>query len=37
MEVGPLDRLIVAYAAGPAPLKCIVAATLRQLDLPVDA
>ena len=36
MEVGPLARLIVAYAAGRNP-KSIVDETLRQLDLPVDA
>ena len=37
MEVGPLARLIVAYAAGKEPQKSIVDETLRQLDLPVDA
>ncbi|GHT78277.1 hydrogenase 2 large subunit [Bacteroidia bacterium] len=37
MEVGPLARLLVAYAAGAEPQKSLVDATLKQLDLPAEA
>jgi hydrogenase large subunit len=37
MEVGPLSRLIVGYAAGRADIKEIVGSTLGKLNVPVDA
>lgn len=37
MEVGPLARMIVAYAAGKEPQKSLVNETLKQLDLPAEA
>jgi hydrogenase large subunit len=37
MEVGPLSRLLVAYAAGVEPQKSLVDDTLKQLDLPAEA
>jgi hydrogenase large subunit len=37
MEVGPLARLIVAYAAGKEPQKSMVDQTLQALNLPVKA
>lgn len=37
MEVGPLARLLVAYAAGKEPQKSLVDDTLKQLDLPLEA
>ncbi|GHT12031.1 hydrogenase 2 large subunit [Bacteroidia bacterium] len=37
MEVGPLSRLLVAYAAGVEPQKSLVDSTLKQLDLPAEA
>ena len=37
MEVGPLARMIVAYAAGKEPQKSLINDTLKQLDLPVEA
>jgi hydrogenase large subunit len=37
MEVGPLSRLIVSYAAGHSDVKEVVGATLGKLDAPVDA
>jgi hydrogenase large subunit len=37
MEVGPLARLLVAYASGNAEVKEIVNATLKKLDVPVAA
>lgn len=37
MEVGPLARLIVAYAAGKEPQKTAVDNVLRQLNLPTEA
>lgn len=37
MEVGPLARLIVAYAAGKEPQKSAVDNVLKQLDLPAEA
>ena len=37
MEVGPLARLIVAYAAGKEPQKTAVDNVLRQLNLPAEA
>ena len=37
MEVGPLSRLIVGYAAGRSDVKEIVGATLGKLNVPVDA
>lgn len=37
MEVGPLARLIVAYAAGKEPQKTAVDNVLRQLNLPAQA
>lgn len=37
MEVGPLARLIIAYASGKEPQKKIVDETLKQLELPFDA
>jgi hydrogenase large subunit len=37
MEVGPLARLIVAYASGRADVKDLVGQTLGQLNVPVEA
>ena len=37
MEVGPLARVLMLYATGHAPTKELVGATLRKLDLPVQA
>ncbi len=37
MEVGPLSRLLVSYAAGRADVKETVDATLGKLGVPVDA
>lgn len=37
MEVGPLARLIIAYASRKEPQKKIVDETLKQLELPFDA
>lgn len=37
MEVGPLARLIVAYAAGKEPQKTAVDNVLKQLNLPAEA
>ncbi len=37
MEVGPLARLLVSYAAGRADVKETVNATLGKLNVPVDA
>jgi hydrogenase large subunit len=37
MEVGPLARLIVSYAAGRADVKEVVNSTLSKLGVPVDA
>lgn len=37
MEVGPLARLIVAYAAGKEPQKSLIDNTLGQLNLPPEA
>lgn len=37
MEVGPLARLIVAYAAGKEPQKTAVDKVLKQLNLPAEA
>ncbi len=37
MEVGPLARLLVAYASGAEPQKTMVEQTLKQLDLPAEA
>jgi hydrogenase large subunit len=37
MEVGPLSRLLVAYAAGKEPQKTLVDNTLKQLNLPAEA
>ena len=37
MEVGPLSRLIVAYASGNAQVKELVGSTLGKLNVPVDA
>ena len=37
MEVGPLSRLIVSYAAGQTDVKELVGATLGKLGVPVDA
>ncbi|WP_304958933.1 nickel-dependent hydrogenase large subunit [uncultured Parabacteroides sp.] len=37
MEVGPLARMIVAYAAGKEPQKSLIDDTLKQLDLPAEA
>jgi hydrogenase large subunit len=37
MEVGPLARLVVSYAAGHADVKEIVGATLGKLNVPVTA
>ncbi len=37
MEVGPLARLLVAYASGATEIKDVVDATPRTLDVPVTA
>ena len=37
MEVGPLARMLVAYASGAEPQKSLVDNTLKTLDLPVEA
>ncbi len=37
MEVGPLSRMLVAYAAGKEPQKSLIDDTLKQLDLPTEA
>ena len=37
MEVGPLSRLVVGYAAGNAEIREVVGATLGKLGAPVDA
>ena len=37
MEVGPLSRMIVGYAAGRSDVKEAVSATLSKLNVPVDA
>jgi len=37
MEVGPLARLLVSYAAGHADVKELVGQTLGKLNVPVDA
>ncbi|OGD29812.1 MAG: hydrogenase [Candidatus Aminicenantes bacterium RBG_13_63_10] len=37
MEVGPLARLVVAYAAGRQDVKDVVDGTLKKLDVPVEA
>jgi hydrogenase large subunit len=37
MEVGPLARLLVAYASGSEPVRDLVNAVLKQLDVPVAA
>jgi hydrogenase large subunit len=37
MEVGPLSRLLVAYASGRTEVKDIVNDTLKRLDVPVTA
>jgi hydrogenase large subunit len=37
MEVGPLARMLVAYASGRTEVKDIVGDTLKQLDVPVTA
>lgn len=37
MEVGPLARLIVSYAAGKEPQRELLDKALRDLDLPFDA
>ena len=37
MEVGPLARLLVSYAAGHADVKELVGQTLGKLGVPVDA
>jgi hydrogenase large subunit len=37
MEVGPLARLLVGYAAGQAEIKDAVDGALKQLDVPVGA
>ncbi|CAK7010509.1 MAG: Hydrogenase-1 large chain [Parabacteroides sp.] len=37
MEVGPLARMIVAYAAGKEPQKSTIDNTLKQLNLPAEA
>ena len=37
MEVGPLARLLVAYASGHAEVKDEIGAALKQLDVPVTA
>jgi hydrogenase large subunit len=37
MEVGPLARMTVAYAAGQEPQKSLIDDTLRRLGLPLEA
>ncbi|GHT64978.1 hydrogenase 2 large subunit [Bacteroidia bacterium] len=37
MEVGPLSRFLVAYAAGKEPQKTLIDSTLAKLNLPVEA
>jgi hydrogenase large subunit len=37
MEVGPLARMLVAYAAGAEPQKELINSVLKQLDLPAEA
>ncbi len=37
MEVGPLARVLVAYASGSQEVKDVVGEALRQLDVPVTA
>lgn len=37
MEVGPLARMIVSYAAGQEPQKSVIDNALKQLDLPPEA
>ena len=37
MEVGPLARVLVAYASGSKEVQELVGAALKQLDVPVDA
>jgi hydrogenase large subunit len=37
MEVGPLSRVLVAYASGSQEVKEVVDSTLRTLDVPVTA
>jgi len=37
MEVGPLARMLVAYAAGAEPQKTLIDDTLKALDLPAEA
>ncbi|MDR0825081.1 MAG: nickel-dependent hydrogenase large subunit [Prevotella sp.] len=37
MEVGPLSRMLVAYASGKEPQKSLIDDTLKALDLPAEA
>ena len=37
MEVGPLARMLVAYAAGKEPQKSLIDSTLQALDVPAEA
>ena len=37
MEVGPLARLLVAYASGSGEVKEVVDGALKSLDVPVTA
>lgn len=37
MEVGPLARMLVAYAAGKQPQKDLIDSVLKELNLPADA
>lgn len=37
MEVGPLARMLVAYAAGKQPQKDLIDSVLKDLNLPVEA
>jgi len=37
MEVGPLARMLVSYAAGAEPHKSLINSVLKQLDLPAAA
>jgi hydrogenase large subunit len=37
MEVGPLARLVIAYASGDERIKDLVDSTLKKLDLPLTA
>jgi hydrogenase large subunit len=37
MEVGPLARLVIAYASGDKRIKDLVDSTLKKLDLPLTA